>query len=120
MAAVVQSLGGLDLIANWVSPVLAIFNLPSSVASGVIFSIVRKDGLLILNQDNGDLLRALSVGTVFVLVWLASTLTACTVTLYTIGQELGFKLAGKVALRQMLTALVSTFFITSAVRMLGV
>ena len=120
MAAVVQSLGGLDLIANWVSPVLAIFNLPSSVASGVIFSIVRKDGLLILNQDNGDLLRALSVGNVFVLVWLASTLTACTVTLYTIGQELGFKLAVKVALRQMLTALVSTFFITSAVRMLGV
>ncbi|MEM7342804.1 MAG: nucleoside recognition domain-containing protein [Chloroflexota bacterium] len=100
--------GFLDQLAAWVSPSLALFGLPGDVAPGIIFSIVRKDGLLLLNQGEGALLAALSAGQVLVLVYLASTLTACMVTLWSIGRELGWRYAGLVAGRQGLTAIVST------------
>ncbi|MCW1968093.1 MAG: 50S ribosome-binding GTPase [Anaerolineae bacterium] len=117
VAALVQSLGWLDWISSTIGSALIIFNLPDNVAIGVIFSAVRKDGLLLLNQDDGVLLRSLSAGSVFVLVWLSSTLTACMVTLYTVMRELGAKFAALLALRQLATALVSTLIISWVVRL---
>ncbi|HMQ55272.1 MAG TPA: ferrous iron transporter B, partial [Anaerolineae bacterium] len=93
--------------AAWISPGLALFGLPGEVAPGVVFSIVRKDGLLVLNQGEGALLATLTTGQLLVLVYLASTLTACLVTLWSIGRELGWRYAGLVAGRQALTAVVS-------------
>lgn len=111
IGALLAYTGFLDLLAAWVSPVLALFGLPGEVAPGVIFSIVRKDGLLVLNQGEGALLATLTAGQTLVLVYLASTLTACLVTLWSIGRELGWRYAGLVAGRQGLTAVVSAILL---------
>ena len=111
VGAMLAYFGIMDILAQAVAPALALFGLPASVAPGVIFSIVRKDGLLILNQGEGALLATLTTGQLFVLVYLASTLTACLVTLWTIRTELGLRYALTLAARQGLTALVSAFII---------
>ncbi len=77
---------------------------------------MRKDGLLILNQGEGALLAALTVGQIFVLVYLASTLTACLVTLWTVRKELGGRVALKLAGRQAATSLASTILLALALR----
>lgn len=101
-------LGALDALARLASPALALVGLPGETAPGVVFSLVRKDGLLALNADDGVLLDALSVGQIFLLVWLASTLSACLVTLATVARELGPRTAAALAGRQALTAIAST------------
>ncbi len=108
VGAILAQSGLLDWLAEGLSPLLGLIDLPGAVAPGVIFAIVRKDGLLILNQGEGALLTSLSVGQLFVLVYLASTLTACIVTLWTARKELGCQVALKIAGRQALTSLVST------------
>ncbi|WP_168121542.1 nucleoside recognition domain-containing protein [Paenibacillus sp. HB172176] len=107
-AAVLQLTGILDWMSQAAGPVLQWFHLPAEAASGVIFSILRKDGLLILNQGEGGLLQSLHAGQVFALVYLASTLTACLVTLWTVRKELGWSFAASLAGKQALTSLVST------------
>ena len=114
--AILAYSGVLDWLAVGLSPLLGLIDLPGAVAPGVIFAIVRKDGLLILNQGEGALLASLSVGQLFVLVYLASTLTACLVTLWTARNELGGKVASKIAGRQALTSLVSTFLLALILR----
>jgi Fe2+ transport system protein B len=74
------------------------------VAPGLLFSILRKDGLLTLNSGEGALISALTGGQLFVLVWLASTFTACLVTLWTVHRELGWQFAGAMAGRQAVTS----------------
>ncbi|MEM7111176.1 MAG: nucleoside recognition domain-containing protein [Chloroflexota bacterium] len=111
VGAILADSGLLDWLAAGLSPLLGLFGLPGAMAPGVIFAIVRKDGLLILNQGEGALLASLSVGQMFVLVYLASTLTACLVTLWTARKELGGRVALKIAGRQAATSLVSTFLL---------
>jgi ferrous iron transport protein B len=106
-------LGALDALARVASPALALIGLPGETAPGVVFSLIRKDGLLALNADDGALLDTLGVGQIFVLVWLASTLSACLVTLATIARELGLRTAATLAGRQALTALASTLAFAS-------
>ncbi len=101
-------LGALDALARVASPALGLLGLPGETAPGVIFSLIRKDGLLALNADDGALLDSLRIGQIFVLVWLASTLSACLVTLATVARELGLRTAAALAGRQALTALAST------------
>lgn len=108
--------GLLDQLAESVSPLMEMFGLPGAVAPGVIFAMVRKDGLLILNQGEGALLTSLTVGQLFVLVYLASTLTACLVTLWTVRKELGGRVAVKLVGRQAVTSLVSTFLLAMVLR----
>ncbi|MDJ0755998.1 MAG: 50S ribosome-binding GTPase [Ardenticatenaceae bacterium] len=115
VGAVLADSGLLDWLAAGLSPLLGLFGLPGAVAPGVIFAIVRKDGLLILNQGEGALLASLSVGQMFVLVYLASTFTACLVTLWTARKELGGRVALKIGGRQALTSLVSTFLLALVV-----
>lgn len=79
------------VISISINPFFGIFY----VGSDIIFSIVRKDGLLVLNQGEGALLAALNAGQTLVLIYLASTLTACLVTLWSIGRELGWSPGGK-------------------------
>ncbi len=98
-------------MARGVGPLLGLFNLPADVAPGVIFSIIRKDGLLILNQGDGALLASLSNAQIFVVVYLASTLTACLVTLWSVRQELGGRVALALAGRQAGTAVATTLLL---------
>lgn len=105
--ALLARYGVMDVLARWAAPLMSWFTLPAEVAPGILFSILRKDGLLVLNVGEGAMLAAMSASQVLVLVWLASTLTACLVTLWTVGRELGAGFACKVAGRQALTAAVS-------------
>ena len=50
----------------------------------------------------------------FVLVWLASTCSACLVTLWTVGRELGARHAWGLAGRQAVTSLVSAWLLAQA------
>lgn len=111
-AALLEYAGIIAWLSSAIEPVLALFHLPATVAPGILFSILRKDGLLTLNSGDGAMISALSLGQVFVLVWLASTFTACLVTLWTVRQELGWRHAIKLAGRQALTSVVSALILS--------
>lgn len=107
VAALLEHFGVIAWITVGVAPVMGLFQLPGEAAPGILFSILRKDGLLTLNSGEGALIDSLSGGQVFILVWLASTFTACLVTLWTVRRELGWRFAWLVAGRQATTSLVS-------------
>jgi len=107
-AAILQLTGALNWLSRIAGPVLQLFQLPAEAAGAVIFSVLRKDGLLILNQGEGGFLQSLHAGQIFVLVYLASTLTACLVTLWTVRKELGWSFAASLTGKQAVTSLVST------------
>lgn len=90
------------------SPVLKAFGAPEEAAPGLVFSMIRKDGILLFNEGGGTLLHSLSGGALFLLVYLASTFSACMVTVWTIAKELGIKAAAGLVGKQMVTAAVST------------
>jgi Fe2+ transport system protein B len=106
VAALLQEAGVMDWLAAAIAPGLAWFQLPGETASALLFSVLRKDGLLLLNRGEGELLASLNLGQLLVVVWLASTFTACLVTLWTIRRELGWSYAMKLACRQAVTAVV--------------
>lgn len=110
-ATALELSGALGRLTAAIGPALQIFHLPGDAAGGIVFSVLRKDGLLVLNQDDGAFLRTLHAGQVFTLVYLASTLTACLVTLWTVRKELGWSFASALAGKQMLTSLVTTALI---------
>ncbi|MCL4863466.1 MAG: 50S ribosome-binding GTPase [Caldilineaceae bacterium] len=99
-------------LSNVTAPILRILHLPAEAAPGVVFSIIRKDGLLAVNLGEGALIQAMSPGQIFTLVYLASTLTACLVTLWTIRAELGWRAALAVAGRQAATSLISALLLS--------
>lgn len=99
--------GVLSALTGALTPALAIFHLPGDAAGGILFSILRKDGLLVLNQDQGSFVEDLSGGQLFILVYLASTLTACLVTMWTIRKELGAVFGMQLAGKQLVTSLGS-------------
>ncbi|MFB8377347.1 nucleoside recognition domain-containing protein [Paenibacillus taichungensis] len=109
VATLLAQTGVLSVLTGALTPALAIFHLPGDAAGGILFSILRKDGLLVLNQDQGSFVEELSGGQLFILVYLASTLTACLVTMWTIRKELGAVLAMQLAGKQLVTSLGSAF-----------
>lgn len=104
VAALLEHVGVMAGLAAGAAPLMTLFQLPGEVAPGLLFSILRKDGLLTLNSGEGALISALTGGQLFVLVWLASTFTACLVTLWTVHRELGWQFAGAMAGRQAVTS----------------
>lgn len=115
LSATLEYAGAMAAIGRLLAPAMRLFHLPSEVALSVVLSIFRKDGMLLLNTSDGALLRSLSAGQLFVVVYLASTLTACLVTLWTVRREMGWRVAGTLARRQALTSLVSTWLIAQVV-----
>ncbi|MHA7582016.1 nucleoside recognition domain-containing protein [Paenibacillus vandeheii] len=109
VASLLEQTGVLSVLTLTLTPLLAIFHLPGDAAGGILFSILRKDGLLVLNQDQGSFIADLSGGQLFILVYLASTLTACLVTMWTVRKELGAAFAAQLTGRQLLTSLGSAF-----------
>ncbi|HKY94213.1 MAG TPA: nucleoside recognition domain-containing protein [Kiloniellales bacterium] len=107
LAALFDEVGLIALLSDAASPVLGLLGLPPETAPGVVFSLLRKDGLLVLNVDDGALLAGLGTLQLFVLVYLASTLSACLVTLMTVARELGGRVAAGLFLRQAATSLAS-------------
>ncbi len=116
VGAILDEIGLLGHTADLVAPLLRAIRLPAETAPGVIFSIIRKDGLLVLNAGGGEIIRALSRAQVFVLVYFASTFSACLVTLWTIGKEAGIKTALQLAGQQATTSIVSSVLLAWALR----
>ncbi len=111
VSAALQYAGAMTAIGRLFAPAMQLFHLPPDVALSVVLSIFRKDGMLLLNTSEGALLSSLLGGQLFVVVYLASTLTACLVTLWTVRRELGWPVASKLAGRQALTSVVSAWLI---------
>lgn len=110
-ATVLNELGVIRLVTLLVSPVLSLFGAPEDAAPGLVFSLIRKDGILLFNEGNGALLDMLPGATLFLLIYLASTFTPCMVTVWTIAKELGMKTAAAIMGKQMATSVVSVLII---------
>lgn len=95
----------LDWIAVIFEPILYWLGVPAEAATGVLFSIIRKDGILIFNMDNGALIQSISTGSLFLIVFFSSTFTACSITLTMITKYFGLAESFKIATRQMVTSL---------------
>ncbi|MFC0522941.1 nucleoside recognition domain-containing protein [Pontibacillus salicampi] len=108
VASFLQMFSIMSFLASMIGPFLNIFALPTDVAPGILFSMIRKDGVMILNQGNGDLLSDMVMWKVFLTVYLASTISSCMVTLFTIYKEMGWSTSLKVFSKQFATSTVST------------
>ena len=84
---------------------LEVFGLPAEVGTPLLFSIVRKDGILFL----GDLGALLAPGQLLVAVYLLSAISGCSVTIYWMLNEFDRKVFSELVLRQLVFALASTF-----------
>ncbi|MGG4488576.1 nucleoside recognition domain-containing protein [Metabacillus idriensis] len=89
-------------------PVLKLMGLPAEAAYGLVFSIIRKDGILVFNEGNGALLAQINDFQLIILVFMASTLTACVVTMMTVWKELGRVNALQLIGKQMATSILCT------------
>lgn len=58
----------IDVLSHALAPVAAFFHLPAKVLPGIIFSLIRKDGLMVLNQDSDTLIQALTLSQLILLV----------------------------------------------------
>ncbi|MYL29899.1 ferrous iron transporter B [Halobacillus halophilus] len=111
VASLLEFFEVMKAMAALFSPLLTLFSLPAEAAPGVIFSIFRKDGMMVLNEGEGALLHTLETWQVFVVVYLASTLSSCLVTLFFIYKEMGLMHAFKVLGKQMTTSVISTLLL---------
>ncbi|UOQ44298.1 50S ribosome-binding GTPase [Halobacillus salinarum] len=111
IASLFQYMGVMKGMAALLSPLLTLFSLPEEAAPGVVFSFFRKDGMMVLNEGQGALLQTLEIWQIFLIVYLASTLSSCLVTLFSIYKEMGLKQAGSVLVKQMTTSVVSTLIL---------
>jgi ferrous iron transport protein B len=111
VAAALDYSGISSFAAGMIGPALSPLGLPEQVGPGILFSMIRKDGMLTLNQGEGTILASLSTFQVFVLVYLASTLSACLVTVWSIRKEMGVGTALRMVYQQLITSIVSTFLI---------
>ncbi|MCH7736177.1 MAG: 50S ribosome-binding GTPase [Chloroflexi bacterium] len=113
VASVLSLLGIIEWLSRIFEPVVAVVGLPTEAAMPIIMSTIRKDGILLFQE--GEVLSAFTTGQLFVGVYIASTLTACLVTLWTVRRELGLSFAGKSAARQFSVALVSGWVLARVV-----
>jgi Fe2+ transport system protein B len=111
VSALVEQAGAMRPLAKIVGVALRPFDLPEETALPLVLSIFRKDGMLLLNNSDGSLLRTFSGGQLFTVVYLASTLTPCLVTLATVHRELGWNAAVSAGGRQALTSCVSAWIL---------
>lgn len=113
VAAALEQLGVLAHLGQWLAPALRWVGLPVDAAPALVFSIIRKDGMLALNAADGAILHGMSGMQVFIAVWLMSTFSACLVTLWTVGRELGWRTAWQLSWRQMATAVGSAIILAN-------
>ncbi|MBK0093598.1 ferrous iron transporter B [Erwinia sp. S63] len=105
-ATLLNYYGIIDNICYLLAPAAQFFHLPAEALPGIVFSLLRKDGLLVLNQDNGLILHSLSLVQLIIVVWLASTLMACLVTIITIAREVSCFFAASLVGKQACTSLL--------------
>lgn len=95
----------LEVISKGFVPILNLLHLPHDLSSGILFSMIRKDGMLLFNLDHGHVIQSISAGQLLLLVFFSSTFTACSVTMTMVMRQLGMREGGRLILRQMATSL---------------
>lgn len=95
----------LEMLAKVFAPLLRWVQLPTDLATGIFFSMIRKDGMLLFNTNHGALIQSLSPIQLLMVVFLASTITACSVTMTMMVRHFGSKIASQMIAKQMLTSI---------------
>ncbi|MCI1859481.1 MAG: 50S ribosome-binding GTPase [Sporolactobacillus sp.] len=118
IASVLDSFHLIDYLAYLFNPLLALFGLPTDAGIGLAFSMIRKDGMLVFNEGRGALLTQLSTAQLFLLVFIASTISACSVTIWTVAREMGLKAAAEFVGRQFMTSAICSGLLFAALFLL--
>ncbi|RIP35019.1 ferrous iron transporter B [Staphylococcus gallinarum] len=84
-------------------------DIPNRLTSGILFSLIRKDGMLLFNVDSGSVLRSIAPERAFLLILFSSTFAPCAVTVTMIIKKLGLSTGLKLILKQMITAIICLF-----------
>ncbi|HEC2186938.1 TPA: ferrous iron transporter B [Staphylococcus delphini] len=95
----------LEMISKLFIPLLGLLHIPHELSPGLLFSMIRKDGMLLFNMGGGQFIQSLSAWQVLLLVFFSSTFTACSVTMTMVIRQLGLREGSKMIGRQMLTSL---------------
>ena len=96
----------LTFISNAFIPLLWLLDVPTQLAPGILFSMIRKDGMLLFNMDGGTLIQRLSAFQLLLLVFFSSTFTACSVTMTMLMRRLGSILGIKMIMKQMVSSTI--------------
>jgi ferrous iron transport protein B len=111
-ASVLDFFGAMRVLSNLLAPFFAVFDLPAEAASAIIFSALRKDGILLLaNQTTASVLSAWQILTA---VYLAGVAVPCLVTALTISREMSVKFAVRLLAKQFAAAVVFTIILALA------
>lgn len=94
----------LTFIANAFIPLLWLLDVPTQLAPGILFSMIRKDGMLLFNTNGGTLIQRLSAFQLLLLVFFSSTFTACSVTMTMLIRRLDSILGIKMIMKQMVSS----------------
>ena len=90
----------LELLSKIFTPLL-LLDIPTQLSPGILFSIIRKDDMLLFNMNGSLFIQSL---TVWLLVFLSSTFTVCSVIMTMIIRQLGWLEGLKLIIRQMVTS----------------
>lgn len=101
----------LTIISGVFTPLLYLLHIPDQMAPGILFSMIRKDGMLLFNFGNGTVLQSLTPMSLLILVFFSSTFSSCMVTVSMMIKHLGFKQGGTIVGKQMVTSLLMTLCI---------
>ncbi|WP_256089693.1 restriction endonuclease subunit S, partial [Staphylococcus aureus] len=77
----------------------------SELSPGILFSMIRKDGMLLFNLHQGALLPGMTATQLLLLVFFRSTFTACSVTMTMLLKHLGGQSALNLIGKQMVPSL---------------
>ena len=105
---------------NIFMPILMYLGIPNELSPGILFSMIRKDGMLLFNMHQGAYIQQLSVIQLLLLVFLSSTYTACSVTMTMVFKQLGLNEGFKMIVKQMVTSLSMVIIIATIVKLITV
>jgi Fe2+ transport system protein B len=118
VASLLDWIGVINVISNWVSPVMRLFNLPPQASVAVVFSSIRKDAILLFSSDPG--FTHLRNGQILTAVYLAGVFLPCLVTALTIAREKSPKFALTLMGRQALAAVIFAALLAWGTTLLGI
>jgi len=118
VASLLDWMGVINVISNWMRPLMRAFDLPAQAAVAVVFSSIRKDAILLfINDTNFAHLRN---GQILTAVYFAGVLLPCLVTALTISREKSARFALTLMARQALAAVVFALALAWGARWMGV
>lgn len=110
----------LSLISHVFMPILMYLGIPNELSPGILFSMIRKDGMLLFNMHQGAYIQQLSILQLLLLVFFSSTFTACSVTMTMVFKQLGLNESFKMIAKQMVTSLSMVIIIATIAKLIAI